>query len=113
MAYFPNGLNGWPTKAGGGICGTQSGALYKNVNAMVGNITAGDAGGTTGHCNNVIDSCVNSMTGDISGTSYAGGIVGRYYALSSGTFSITRAPIYMTGDIISGSGFVGFVYSVG
>lgn len=111
LAYFPNGLNGGAGKACGGICGVQQGNLFKSVNAMVGNITASEAGGIAGVAYGVTDSCVNSMTGDISGTSHAGGIVGRHVSFGSEAFSVTRALNYMTGDI-SGSGLVGFFDSV-
>ncbi len=106
IAHFPNGFNGSIIGGVAGNIASNSGAtISKCLNAMTGNITATDfAGGVVGivSSTSALDSAVNSMKGNITATNESGGIIGIYSISSFGTPTVTRALNYMSGNI-SGS----------
>ena len=103
-AVWTNGLSG---NIVGGITGELSldSNLTYSVNAMVGDITGVSCGGIAGFTHrgggtDPFTQIVNSMNGNITGTDYAGGIVGESYG-QFGNFGPTDTMNYMTGAIIS------------
>ena len=111
LASFPNGIK--TTVSAGGICGklngqtTFNGILTTCLNAMVGDIEGDDAGGIVGVAQtgfDYIDLLVNSMTGTITGSLNAGGIIGR-----AETFEVhqningSKFLNYMRGDVLAGN----------
>lgn len=114
-AVWPNGLTGDHV---GGIAGVLNGDTNMTycVNAMVGDITGDKCGGIIGYTSrgggtDPFSQMVNSMKGNITGTTYAGGIVGEAYG-AYGNFGPFDIMNYMTGDIVStnntSGGIVGF-----
>lgn len=70
---------------------------------MVGDITGVVCGGLYGYNdrgNNTFSTFVNSMKGNITGTDYAGGIMGHAYC-NYGNFVVSDTLNYMTGNIVS------------
>ena len=121
-AVWTNGLTGALV---GGIAGhvttdiehvTTDTNVTHAVNTMVGDITGDTCGGLFGQVDRVgggaVNTCVNSMNGNITATANAGGIIGHTYCEhgSSHMFDMTN---YMTGDIVSSNntsgGLIGLV----
>lgn len=112
----------WPNGLTGGIVGGVVGDLFGDtnlthcINAMVGDITGDKCGGIVGYSDrgggtDPFSQMVNSMNGTITGTTYAGGIVGETYG-NYGSFEAIDTMNYMTGDIVStnntSGGIIGF-----
>ena len=92
----------------GGIIGTLGpDALnaFHLSNNSTGNISGGKCGGIVGSCATGLmtraDTWANAMTGNIVGSTCAGGAVGEFEALSSEITAITKVTNYMSGNITS------------
>ena len=114
-AVWANGISGSMV---GGIVGELGGDsnLTYCMNSMVGDITGNKCGGICGYNQrgggtDPFRQMVNSMNGTITGTTYAGGIVGETYG-DYGSFEAIDTMNYMTGNIVAtnntSGGIIGF-----
>lgn len=114
LATFPNGIN---RIIAGGICATVNGFYCTTLNwlnAMRGDINGTYTGGSIGYVRygGSYESIVNSMTGNITGTSAASGVLGFVKLDGDYAWSATRRLSYMKGDIVAPTGAGGIIGSL-
>ena len=100
MADFPSGISGSTSAGIAARC--QADAMSIVINAMTGNITGTSySGGIAGFGNAPAnaDTLVNCMTGNVTGNTYVGGIWAFFSGLTG--VSYTKFINYMSGDVTS------------
>ena len=109
-AVWTNGISGATV---GGIVGELGGDsnLTYCMNSMVGDMMGTTCGGICGYNQrgggtDPFNTFVNSMHGNITGTTHAGGVIGRIHC-QSGNLNLFDVTNYMTGTIVSTNGTSG------